>query len=172
MSERERCRLRRALGELGWSGSRVIVADGFFQRLLGMTARAPVDKHGVPIVMAFPNCRAVHTCGMPYPLDIAFIDDRGAVLELYRCVGPFRMLQSRNAVLVLERAVGEEVEGRSSGCPAPARPRPDALPVPLGHPVPRSALQPSRFFEKSTCPPSRLRYTRLAVVRRRTYLAR
>lgn len=134
MSERERCRLRRALGELGWSGSRVIVADGFFQRLLGMTARAPVDKRGVPIVMAFPNCRAVHTCGMPYPLDIAFIDDGGAVLELYRCVDPFRMLRSRNAVLVLERAAGEEVEGRSSGCPAPAHPRSDALPASIRMP--------------------------------------
>ena len=36
-------------------------------------------------------------------LDIAFVDERGLVLEAHRDVGPFRRLRNRAAVGVVER---------------------------------------------------------------------
>lgn len=54
-------------------------------------------------------CRDVHTMGMREPLDIAFIDEEGVVLEAHRAVGPMRRLRNRRAAAVAERraACGE-----------------------------------------------------------------
>ena len=53
-------------------------------------------------VILFP-CRSVHTYGMGYPIDVAFIGERGALLGVHRCVPPGRRLSSRGAIAVLER---------------------------------------------------------------------
>ena len=91
---------RRAMRSLGWEGARLLLAQTFPMRLRGMIGRAP----DLSMAMAFPRCRSVHTWFMAYPLDIAFIDDEGEVVEVYRGVGPCRTLACRNAWGVLERA--------------------------------------------------------------------
>lgn len=102
----------RALRILGWGPAPLVVATGFAQRLLGMTTR----REGT-VVMGFPSCSSVHTCFMTRPLDIAFIDSRGRVLELHEGVRPWRFLRCRGASSVIERVEDPEARfgpGRSA----------------------------------------------------------
>lgn len=94
----------RALNTLDWSPAEFLVADTFAARLIGMLRMPPYASNGAPHVMAFPNCSSVHTCFMPYPLDIAFIDRGGRVLALHEDVGPWRLCSHDGAWAVLERA--------------------------------------------------------------------
>ena len=68
-------------------------------RLRGMIGRAPDPS----MAMAFPRCRSVHTWFMAYPLDIAFIDEEGEVVEIHCGVKPCRTLGCRGAWGVIER---------------------------------------------------------------------
>ena len=54
-------------------------------------------------VLMLVHCRSVHSFGMRYALDIAFVDKAGAVLRSERNVKPGRLLSCRNAAFVLER---------------------------------------------------------------------
>lgn len=49
------------------------------------------------------SCKDVHTFGMRYPIDIAFADDRGRVLEVHRWVGARKRKRCRRASMVAER---------------------------------------------------------------------
>ncbi|MEC4273143.1 DUF192 domain-containing protein [Adlercreutzia sp. R25] len=75
-----------------------VVADRPLARLRGLAGRAP-DK----TVMAFPRCRDVHTMTMRYPLDVAFLDRAGIVVEVRRFVLPGMRLSNRRASGVVER---------------------------------------------------------------------
>lgn len=94
----------RAICALGWTPSKVEIADTFAARLGGLIARPPLTSTGELRVLVFPGCDAVHTCFMRYPLDIAFIDAQGDVLVLYQGVAPWRFLSHSGAAAVLERA--------------------------------------------------------------------
>ena len=48
-------------------------------------------------------CSSVHTFGMGYPIDVAFLDECGIVIAARRRVGPCRMLGVPHAACVLER---------------------------------------------------------------------
>ena len=54
------------------------------------------------IVLLAP-CRDIHTFGMGYAIDVAFIDATGQVVEACRDVLPKRRLRNRRACAVLER---------------------------------------------------------------------
>ena len=59
-------------------GDQVRTASTFFPRFVGMLGTAAIaDGEGLWIV----PCRSVQTLGMRYPIDVAFLDARGA-LEL------------------------------------------------------------------------------------------
>lgn len=103
---------RRALRALGWEPARLLVAESFLQRLVGMLAldscegAKPVDagpSARPPVVMAFPRCSSVHTCFMRSPIDVAFIDRDGRVLSVCQGVPPWRIRACRGAASVLER---------------------------------------------------------------------
>jgi len=52
-------------------------------------------------------CRAVHTFGLSYPVDVAFLDRRGAVVALYHRLAPGNASRwHRAAVYALELPVG------------------------------------------------------------------
>lgn len=93
----------RALSNLRWNGM-TLWADGFWSRLFGLAVEPPLDRHGVPSMLVLPRCRSVHTCGMRYPLDIAFVDKEGKVLASYEGVMPWRVLYEPKADFVVERA--------------------------------------------------------------------
>lgn len=93
----------RALEQLGWSSSELVIATSFWHRLRGMIARRPCVSWGTPLVIVFPGCRSVHTLFMGYPLDIAFADEHGELCELHRAVPAWRFLTCPGASIVLER---------------------------------------------------------------------
>lgn len=102
-----------------------VVAASPLMRLRGLARRAP-DR----TVMVFPRCRDVHTLTMRHPLDIAFVDRRGLVVEVHRLVLPGARLRSPRGRAVIERfarpgpwfMTGDAVE--LPGCARPERRRP------------------------------------------------
>jgi uncharacterized protein len=82
----------------------VWVATSVRARLLGL-ARTPSLPDGRALLL--PRCRAVHTLGMRFEIDIAFLSwppVRGtcAVVSLRVAVPPLRMVAARDAQAVLE----------------------------------------------------------------------
>lgn len=66
-------------------GARVGLADSWWKRLRGLIGRGPLEE-GEGLLLA--PCRGVHMYGMTYPIDVAFLDDEGAVVALYRELAP------------------------------------------------------------------------------------
>lgn len=127
---------RRALQELGWAPVRLVMAERFVPRLRGLTFlprrvdsgdadRGALVAHG--FAMGFPRCRAVHTCFMRRLLDVAFLDARGQVIEVYQAVGPWRFLSCPGATSVLERPTPRSREP-PGGLWAASGPSPSSFP--------------------------------------------
>ena len=76
-------------------------ATGFRARLLGLAFRRETPPGHA---LLFRRCRSVHTFGMRFPIDVAFLDERGSVVRLERSVPPRRVLFCRAASAVLETA--------------------------------------------------------------------
>ena len=85
-------------------GTRIGLADGWLGRLRGMLARpAPCAGEGLLLT----PCRSVHMYGMRFPLDVAFLDARGAVVASYPSLRPGgRTRWHRQAVHALELPAG------------------------------------------------------------------
>ncbi len=104
-----RSRLR-YLPRLPVLGQEVRVATGFRARLLGL---ARLDRAEAGAGLLIPRCASVHTFGMRFPLDLVFLDRRGAPLQLHRRVPPRRLVWCRGAAAVLEIPAAEG--GESAG---------------------------------------------------------
>lgn len=78
-----------------------VCATGFFSRMHGLLG-AHGDRKRKPLLLA--PCSSIHTFGMAFPIDAAFIDDDGGVLEARREIAPGRVVSVPGAVAVLERA--------------------------------------------------------------------
>lgn len=74
------------------------VATSASSRLRGMLFRDPDD-----ITRLLVPCRDIHTFGMRYPLDVAFISKDGHVLEVHRNVEGRRRIKRKGAAMVAER---------------------------------------------------------------------
>jgi uncharacterized protein len=82
---------------------RVSIARTRRQRLFGL-ALAP--RPSEPSALLIPRCRSVHTFGMRYPLDVAFLDAEGRVLSVRSAVPPGRVVTHPDAAAVLEAPAG------------------------------------------------------------------
>ena len=82
---------------------RVIKPAGFWQRARGLLGR-PAPEMG--IAWLFERCRAVHTCGMGYPIDVIFIDRHGRVRKLVESLPPWRAACCPQAAHTLETCAG------------------------------------------------------------------
>jgi uncharacterized membrane protein (UPF0127 family) len=76
----------------------------FFGRLVGLigrrSLRAGDGLHLVP-------CRAIHTLFLRMPIDVAFLDEHGAVVKLFHSLPPWRATTFQpNALSVLELPAG------------------------------------------------------------------
>jgi uncharacterized membrane protein (UPF0127 family) len=80
-------------------GTSVPVAASMPARLLGL-AWLRRDRAGPGLFV--PNCRSIHTFGMLFPLDVAFLDADQRVIELRRDVPPGRIARCPGADAVLE----------------------------------------------------------------------
>jgi uncharacterized protein len=84
--------------------SKVAVADSFRHRLRGLLARPPLEKDEGLLLLA---CGSVHTIGMGYPIDVAFLDAEGQVVRSIAGLAPWRFgLGGAGAVHALELPVG------------------------------------------------------------------
>lgn len=84
--------------------ARVAVADGFWLRVRGLLGRVPLE--GGEGLLIRP-CRAVHTIGLRYPIDVAFLDDGGTVVATYAALKPNRRTPwHRDAAWALELPAG------------------------------------------------------------------
>jgi len=69
-------------------GDKVRTARTFLSRFVGLLGTAAIaDGEGLWIV----PCRGVHTLGMRYPIDVAFLDARGAVVGILEGLPPNRI---------------------------------------------------------------------------------
>ena len=69
-------------------GDRVRTASTFLSRLVGLLGTAAIaEGEGLWIV----PCRSVHTLGMRYPIDVAFLDARGVVVGILEGLPPNRV---------------------------------------------------------------------------------
>jgi uncharacterized membrane protein (UPF0127 family) len=78
---------------------RVPVAVSRRSRLLGL---AWLDRAGAPAGLLIPRCRAVHTFGMRFPLDLVFLDGDLREVSRRHAVAPRRFAFERDAAAVLE----------------------------------------------------------------------
>jgi uncharacterized protein len=79
-------------------------ATTFASRLLGLALLRELPSGHALLI---PDCRSVHTFGMRFPIDVAFLDERGRTIRVERSVGARRVLVCRGAFAVLESTAGE-----------------------------------------------------------------
>ena len=77
----------------------VTVADCFFARLVGYLRfrKAPTNH-----AMLFPRCRAVHTLGMAFAIDLVWLDETGKVIAQTESLKPWRFAHCPKAAMALE----------------------------------------------------------------------
>jgi uncharacterized membrane protein (UPF0127 family) len=80
-------------------GREVRVATGFRPRLFGL---AHLDLDDAVPGLLIPRCSSVHTFGMRFALDLYFLDEEGAAIEVRRGVPARRVALCRRATAVAE----------------------------------------------------------------------
>lgn len=82
---------------------RVWRAAGAWDKMRGLLGRPPLAR-GEGLLI--DSCAMVHTFGMRYRLDLAFLDPQGRVLKLVAGLAPARCAGSLGAEATLELAPG------------------------------------------------------------------
>ncbi len=77
--------------------------DSPWERMRGLLWRQPLREQEALII---DRCGSVHTWGMTYPLDLAFIDRQWVIRKLTRALRPWRMAGCIPAVITLEMSAG------------------------------------------------------------------
>lgn len=83
--------------------ARVWRAAGAWERMRGLLGRPPLAAGEG---MLIERCGLVHTVGMAYPLDLAFLDRDGRVKKTVSSLAPTRLAGSLGAAMTLELAAG------------------------------------------------------------------
>ena len=78
---------------------RVEVAASLPAKLCGLLFAKPDGR-----LLVMLSCHDIHTFGMSYPIDVAFLDGTLRVIEAHRNVPPGRRLRCAGAWAVVERA--------------------------------------------------------------------
>lgn len=82
----------------------ISVACSVRARLRGLLGRS--DVQGILVLVP---CHSIHTFGMRFPIDVAFVSADGSVLEVHRDVGVRRRLRCRHAVATFERKAASDI---------------------------------------------------------------
>jgi uncharacterized membrane protein (UPF0127 family) len=93
-------------------GDRIALANRWWSRARGLLGRRAL-RRGEGLLLS--PCRAIHTHGMQFALDVVFLDSRGRVVETYPDLEPgARTPYHREAEFVLElpRGILAETETR------------------------------------------------------------
>lgn len=92
-----------------WENMCFVLALSFAARARGLLGTDVSWGAGNRVLVLAP-CKSVHTVGMGYALDVAFVDKHGVVLRSERAVPPRHLRICRKAAYVLERP-------HASSCP-------------------------------------------------------
>jgi len=95
-------------GEVAVSGGPVLIpqvrkTSNVIDRARGLLGRSRLR---IGEALLIEPCASVHTMGMTYSLDLAFMDDTGLVLKVAENVRPLRCAGARGARSVLEMPAG------------------------------------------------------------------
>ena len=94
--------------------------------LLGRESLGPTEG------LLLSPCKAVHTVGMRFPIDVIFIDRDGRAVRIVPALAPWRIAMSARAKAVIELAAGQaaasdiRVGDLLYLAPAPPAPKPTA----------------------------------------------
>jgi uncharacterized protein len=82
--------------------SELALADTHWTRLRGLLGTSPDDFRNGKGLWIVP-CHGVHTLGMGFPIDVAYLDQNGIVVHMERSLRPWRVAPvRRRAASVLE----------------------------------------------------------------------
>jgi hypothetical protein len=84
-------------------GLRIRLARTWWTRAVGLLATAQLDD---PCGLWIEPCRAVHTLGMRYAIDLVFLDRQGRIIKLVPALAPWRSAQGSGARVTLELRAG------------------------------------------------------------------
>lgn len=88
----------------------ITIARNFIERARGLLFSDPQPRGHL---LYFPNCRAVHTFGMRYPLTVIFFDEGNRVLRVVKKVNPNRIVTCLQARAVCETTWRPETSDES-----------------------------------------------------------
>lgn len=80
----------------------LMILNTWFERMRGLLATSP---NASPVMLT--RCRSIHTFGMGYPIDVAFVGELGEVIEVRRALAPGVFASNRDACCVVERPAQE-----------------------------------------------------------------
>jgi len=83
--------------------ARAAKPQGAFERMRGLLGRDGLDQDEALLI---EPCSSVHTLGMSFPIDLAFLDRRGQVRKTVRSLRPGRMAGCFGARSTLEMQSG------------------------------------------------------------------
>ncbi len=84
---------------------KLILADRFWPRLVGLQFRAGLPQGSGLLLVP---CSSVHTCFCRFPIDLVCLDRRGRVLQVRKCLRPWRAaVAPAGTHAILETAAGE-----------------------------------------------------------------
>lgn len=83
--------------------SSVEIADTRKAKRRGLLGRASLASGSA---MLLPSCCAVHTVGMRFAIDVAFLDAGGRIRKIVRNLPPWRIAMAPGAAMTIELAAG------------------------------------------------------------------
>jgi uncharacterized protein len=87
----------------GVVASNVEIADTHAARRRGLLGRDGLPNQAA---LVLPSCNAIHTIGMRFAIDVAFVDASGCVCKIVRNVGRWRFAIAPRARTTIELAAG------------------------------------------------------------------
>ena len=81
----------------------VMCTSNPFERMRGLLGKPPLQKDQALLIT---SCSSVHTIGMTYPIDLAFLDKHWKIRKIVKSLVPWRMAWSFGSSMVLEMSPG------------------------------------------------------------------
>ena len=73
------------------------------ERMRGLLGKTPLQNDQALLIT---SCSSVHTIGMTYPIDLAFLDKHWKIRKIVKSLVPWRMAWSFGSNMVLEMSPG------------------------------------------------------------------
>ena len=81
----------------------VMCTNNPIERMRGLLGKPPLQNDQALLIT---SCSSVHTIGMTYPIDLAFLDKHWKIRKIVKSLVPWRMAWSFGSSMVLEMSSG------------------------------------------------------------------